>query len=243
MASNDFTELVNSLSTGTVRRGVTSGEAKPNGGGAFVYGFNSVTTGEGSVGLFVNQNNFAPIEGPASAGGGSIRAVMKRGLSGGTTGFCPMIFIGLQGNDVTDSGYILGLSDADPAHLVLKKGSFNTGVPDAVPVPTSNTLLMRSVNSYANNTYVHVRLDMIVNDNSDVILKVYSNDLSVNPIGTAPVWTPVSGMSMFVDDALAVNSGSPPFTSGYLGFGYWTNNVARRVYFDNIEAVRQLPAV
>lgn len=243
MANNDFTILTNSLSAGTVRKGVTTGEAAPSGGGDFVYGFNSVDLVEGSVGLFVNQTNFAPIEGPSSAGGGSIRAVMKRGLSGGTAGFCPMVFIGYQGTTVTDSGYILSLSDAEPSHLVLKKGSINTGVADAVPIPASNGLLLRSIDSFVNNTYVHVRLDMIVNPNGDTILKVYTNDLDTNPLGTAPVWVPVGGMNMFVDDALAVNSGTVPFTSGYLGFGYWTNNVSRRVYFDNIEAIRQLPVV
>lgn len=241
MAQSDWSLLTNSISQSTIDRGVTAGVAKPNGGGNFVYGFNSLDVVDGAVGLFVNQTNFAPIEGPASRGGGSIRAVLKRAPSGGTTGFAPMLFIGLQGTDVGDSGYLLGLADAEPAHLVLKKGTMTSGLPDLVPDPVGNQILMRSTETFANDTYVHVRLDMVVNENGDVVLKVFENDLTVNPLGSAPVWTEVGGMEEFIDDAIAVNSGSQPYTSGYAGFGFYTNNVSRRAFFDHLEVVRQLP--
>lgn len=241
MAQLDWTELTNSLSTGSVDRGVTAGVAKPNGGGNFVYGFNSLSVVEGAVGLFVNQTNFAPIEGPASRGGGSIRGVIKRAPSGGNTDFAPFLFIGLQGTDVSDSGYLLGLSDAEPSHLSLIKGVVASGIPDLVPDPGTNTVLTRSTATYSNDTYVHVRLDMIVNENEDVVLKVFTNDLATNPLGGAPVWVEVPGMEEFIDDALAINSGTQPYTSGYIGFGYQCSNVSRRCYFDHVEAIRQLP--
>lgn len=236
MASSDWGILANSLSSGVVDRGVTSGMTPPNGGGSFVYGFNSLANTAGSVGLYTGQVNFAPM-----AKGGSIRGAFKRGQSGGPLDFSPFLFLGLQAADVSASGYLLGLSDEDPHHIVLRKGAFSAGIPNSpvtTPVPT-NGVLRKSTASYDNNTWLHLRLDMVVNLNGDVILKVFQSDLAANAV-TAPSWVAVAGMDDFVDDSLGVNSGSAPYTSGYGGFGFRSANITRRGFFDHIEILRQL---
>jgi hypothetical protein len=68
MAETDWTFLNDGLDAATVDRGVTTGIARPPGGGSFVFGFNSLSTAQGAVALFTNQLNFAPM-----AKGGSVR--------------------------------------------------------------------------------------------------------------------------------------------------------------------------
>lgn len=235
MSELDWTVMTDSLDVANVDRGVTTGIARPNGGGNFVYGFNSLVVANGAVGLFANQVNFAPM-----AKGASVRAAIKRLPSGGSTGFSPFIFAGMQGASVLDNGYLLGLSDADPYRIVLKKGTPSLGVQDLAPDPANNGVLLRSTSSHNLDFWHHLRLDMIVNDNGDVLLQCFENDLTANPLGGAPVWTAIVGMEEFIDDALQINSGSAPFTSGRGGFGFWANDVTRRSALDHIEVFRQL---
>jgi hypothetical protein len=232
MASADWTVLGSSLSTSTIMRGVSAGFSPPAGGGSFVYGFHSLATTPGAAGLFTNQLNFAPM-----AKGCRISGAVKRAISGGATNFAPMIFCGLQGNTVNDKGYLLGLSDADPHHIVLRKGSIITSIPD--DSPGTNGVLARSTATFAPDTYLHLRLDQIVNANGDVVLVVAQNDLTLHNVDS-PTWVAVPGMSTFVDDALGVNSGSLPFTSGYAGFAFYSKDVTRRAYFDQMTIARQL---
>ena len=242
MSQADWTDLTNSLPAASVVSGVTAGIVKPNGGGSFVYGFNSLAIVAGVSALHNNQVNFVPM-----AKGGSIRAAMKRGLSGGPTGFAPMMFIGLQGGAVTDAGYLLGLGDADPANIILRKAVLTGGLPNDAANPPTNANLLRSTNTIANDVWVHLRLDMILQGTGDVLLQVFENDLGTNPV-TAPVWTTPAGMegpqspsiTGFVDDALGVNTGSAPFTSGRAGMAFEVSDVTRRAFFDHIEVARQL---
>ncbi len=235
MAEADWSELTDGLALSAVRKGVTTGITPPNGGGSFVYGFNSIIVASGAVALFTNQVNFAPM-----AKGMSVRGVVKRGVSGGPTGFAPFLLAGIQGTSVNDLAYLLGAGDADPYHLVLKKGVISTGLPDLTPDAPNNGILLQSTATFSQDTYHHLRLDMIVNDNGDVLLRVFSNDLAANPLGGAPVWVAVGGMVLFTDDTLQVNSGSAPFTSGRGGFGYHTTDVTRRAFLDHLEVLRQL---
>lgn len=232
MAEADWTELLNSIGTGVVDRGVTAGIARPNGGGDFLYGFNSITNTPGAVGLHTNQTNFTP-----AAKGGSVRAAFKRGLSGGNTNFSPFLFIGAQGNDISDNAYILGLDDDDPHQIVLRKGAMSSGVPSAAI--GSSGVLAKSSASYSNNTWLHLRLDMIVNTNGDVLLQAFASDLDTYAV-TAPTWVAVPGIEEFIDDALQVNSGLAAYTSGYIGFGFQSADVTRRSYIDHVEIFRQL---
>jgi hypothetical protein len=232
MAQADFSPLPDNLSAAEVLTGVTSGETPPPGGGSFVFGWNSIVAAAGAIGFYTAQANFAPM-----AKGCSVSAALKRGVSGGPTGFAPFIFAGLQTNSVAAEGYILGLADEDPHAIALVKGSLLNGVPGLAP-PQSGVLAVGS-ETFLNNTWLHVRLDMIVNTNGDVILQMFRNDLTLHAV-TAPVWIPLPGANEFVDDALGVNSGSVPFTSGYAGFGYVTQNITRRAFLDQFTCARQL---
>jgi hypothetical protein len=230
MADTDWTFLNDGLDINAVDRGVTAGVPRAPGGGNFLYAFNTLTAAEGSVGLFANLPDFAPM-----AKGGSIRACVQRGPGGGPTGFSPFLFLCCQGNSVNDKAYLLGLSDDDPHRVALRKGAVAVGIPDA----DGPGVLLKSAASFAQGTWLHLRLDVIVNLNGDVVLKVLRNDLGAHPLGTPPDWQPLPGMVEFIDDHLGINSGSEPLTSGRGGFGLATRDVTRRAFFDHIELFRQ----
>lgn len=240
MAEGDFTALSDGLDVAAVSRGVTAGIAKPNGGGTFVYGWNSLGTSVGACGLFTNLTNFSPM-----AKGGTVRGALMRGVSGGRTGFAPFLFICCGGSSVLDQAYMLGLGDADPSHIVLKKGTIVGGLTDAEPDPDDNGVLLRSNGTVLPDEWRHLRLDAVVNDNGDVILQVFESDLTVNAV-TAPSWAQIAGMTGtlsgidgFVDDALQVATGSAPLTSGRAGFAFQTSAVTRRGFVDHVEIARQ----
>jgi hypothetical protein len=258
MAATDFTALIgtSALDSTHVLRNVTNGIPRPKGGGNFLYGWNSKDTSQGVVGLYATpqggQTGFA-----AMTKGGSVRAAFKRGPSAGSLNFAPFLFFGYQTNDASAVGYVFGLADAEPAHLVLRKISgapanvnslVSTGLPDVAA--GSQGVLMRSTATYANNTWVHGRLDVIWNTNGDVILKCYSSNIGQTDAGsgetlTAPNWVLVPGMENFVDDNLGVNTSqgggaNPPHVGGYAGFGFWTKDSGRRAYVDGVEVYKQL---
>lgn len=230
MASADWAALTGILSTVDVARGVTSGPAKPVGGGTFIYGFNSLTNTDGAVALHTAQVNFAPM-----AKGGDIRGALKRAPSGGLTGWSIFLFCSAQGTSINDNAYLLGLSDGDPCHIELRKGPLLNGLPDEAVLSTFK-ILRKSIEVVAVDVWMHLRLEVVKNDNNDVILNVYKNTGNV----TTPSWVAVAGMDPFVDDALGVASGTVPYTSGYAGFGFQTSEVTRRGYVDHIEVARQL---
>lgn len=235
MASTDWTVLVNSIDNASIRSGVTSGVTPPNGGGSFVYGFNSrATSFDGSRALKYTGLNFNPI----AAEGGRITGAMKRLPSGGTTGFAPFLYFSEQSNDIGGAAYMLGLQDDDPSFLVLRKGILNEGLPAGLVA--QNGILRKSSAAVAADTWVHLRLSVIVQGTGDVLLQVEQSDLTVHDV-TAPVWSAVPGMDDFVDDALGINSGSLPFLGGRQGFGMYANDISRRAAFDHITIERQLP--
>lgn len=240
MATSDWTTLNDSLSQAVLDRGVTAGIPGPEGAGDFVFGFNSSgsTIVKGAAGLFVNHTGVAPTD-PNK--GGSVRGYVQRGVSAGRLGFAPMLFAGLQGPSVNDEGYLLGLADGDPHHVVLRKGRISDSVPDVAPgsqdINGVGGILRRSSDSFQPGTWLHLRLDMIANTNGDVILQVFRNKAS---FGAAEIWEPIQGMDQFIDDKLGVNSGSKPFTFGRMGFAFFSRDVNRRGYFDNLAIHRQV---
>lgn len=243
MAEADWSFLSGGLSNDDVDHGVTAGIDKPNGGGLNAYGFNSLSIVSGVIALTNNQVNFAPM-----AKGGRITAAIKRGVSGGPTGFAPFLFFSLQTSAVSGEGYLLGLSDGDPHHIELRKGALSGGLPDAGVSPAgANGILLRSTQGFANDTWHHLRLDVIRQGTDDVLLQCYSNDLGAHAV-TSPVWAVIPGMEGpqnptivgFVDDALGVNTGSPPFTSGRAGIGFQVSQNTRRAFFDHVVIARQL---
>ena len=160
---------------------------------------------------------------------------MCRALSGGATGWSSFIFIALQNTGVSYGCYMLGLSNGDPAHIELRKGTLETGLPDETPGGL-NKILRQSTGTVAVGTWVHLRLEMVQNDNGDVVLNCYQNVGSV----TSPTWEAIAGMSQYIDDALGVNTGSAPYTSGRCGFGAAFADSARVALFDQLEIARQL---
>lgn len=226
MAEADWTVLSDGLDAVILARGVTAGVTPPVSSitNNFVFGFNSLTVSEGAAGYFTNQAGFAPLD------GGSVRGFLQRGVSAGATGFAPMLHIGLQGPSVNDLAYLLGLEDDDPHHIVLRKAAPGTGLPAAGPV------LRSSDEAFNPGTWLHLRLDMIVNLNGDVRLQVFR---STEDLGDPPDWQAIPGMAEFVDDALGIQSGSPPLIAGRAGFAFWTSDITRRGFFDQIEVLRQ----
>jgi hypothetical protein len=236
MAASNWSISTGGLSLGSLDKGVTSGIAPPPGGGSFVYGFNSLSVVDGAAALFANQVNFAPM-----AKGGSARAVIQRGISGGPTNFSPFVFVAGQGPAITDYGYLLGLQDDDPHRIVLRKGVIGQGLPAGLVNPLVNGILSRSTATFAPGTWLHLRLDSVVNLNGDVVLNVYRSDFTLPGVTlAAPDWQPIPGMPQFIDDTLHVNTGTAPYTSGRAGFGFSVKDVTRRGYFSHLEIERQL---
>jgi hypothetical protein len=239
MGSADWTFLTGILGAGDVARGVTSGPTKPNGGGTFLYGMNSLTNTPGGVGLYCTpqppNTNFNPL-----VKGGDIRAALSRGVGGGVVDFSAFLFLLLGGTAITDKAYMLGLSDGDPCHIELRKGALSGGLPDEAPDPTGpHKIIRRSTTTIAVGSWVHLRLEAVVNTDGDVVLNCYMNDLGSNPV-TAPVWVAIPGMASFTDDALGIATGELPYTGGRMGFGGTFADVTRRAYFDQIEALKQV---
>jgi len=235
----DWTELGGGLTAETIRRGITSGIARPNGGGSFIFGFHSAASTLGAVGFYTNQANFAPVD---TGYGGSVRGCIQRSMG---TSFSPFLFISLENTAVTDGGYLLGLQDCSPSRIVLRKGSLSGGLPNGVPevTPGSTGILRQSTATFASGTWVQLRLDVVANISGDAILKVFQSNLTDHAC-TSPDWEAVAGMDDFVDDALGVNTGSLPYpiaSGGYMGFAFASNSTGKRGYFDTIECLRQLP--
>jgi hypothetical protein len=230
MSEFDFTIMTNSASAASILAGVSAAPVKPNGGGTFVFGFNSLVTSAVTRGFYLNVANFNPL-----ASGSSVRAALKRGLSSGTTGFAPILFTGIQeaGADVSGVGYLLGLSDDDPHAIILRKGSPNTGL-----APTASKVLAISSLTFPPNTWVHVRLDVINNPNGDVVINCFYNDLALNAV-TAPSWIAIPGISQVVDDALQVLTATAPLIGGRCGFAFQSAGLSRRGYVDHYVAQRQ----
>lgn len=233
MAEADWTFLGGGLNASSLRRGAIAAAAvsggAPNGGGDFIFGFNSMEDVTGAAGLYVNDADFSPND-----FGMSIKGAVKRGPSGATTGWSPFLFILAQGTSINDEGYLLGLEDDDPHKIILRKGRIG----DGVPADDGAGVLRASTESFANNTWLHLRVDALVNENGDVVIRVFRNDLGTNPV-TAPVWAAIPGMAEFVDDSLGINSGSVPFTSGRAGFGVAVGGITQRSLFDHIDIRRQ----
>lgn len=248
MAFSDWIELDGSLDQATlIDRGYAETVDDPDGNDT-VYAFASRALTEGVAGLYCNrlsQMSGQPDYNPMAKGGRIVGAV-QRAPSGGVTGFAPMLFIGLQGTMTEDTGYILGLSDSSPHRIILRKGKLTEGVPDS-PVGTDG-VLARGTQSFPAETWHHLRLDMIVNDNGDTVLLAFQSDLDATTMPNS-VWSSIPGMEWtdpapgraFIDDSLGVNSGSAPYTNGRAGFAFQCNDVARRAYFTRLIIYRQLP--
>ncbi len=238
MGYADWGELSNSLTTAEIRRGVTGAGgdyAPPPGGGSFVYGWNSVDgTVTGAHGKFVDLTDFNPM-----TAGGSIRAALKRIGGAGNTGFSPFLFFGAQSSppDVNDQAYILGLEDADPYRIVLRKGLISEGVPEA----DDDNSLRRSSDQFqvGDDIWIHLRLDVIAQPNGDVTLQVFRNAFTGGHDVQNQSWAAIDGMAEITDDVLAALTGSEPLVGGFSGYGFRiAESISRRAAADHIELLR-----
>lgn len=247
MGQADWTELSDlaALGSADVKRGVTSAIARPNGGGTFVFGFNSVSVVSGVAGLFANQAGFATM-----AYGAVLTFCVMRGTGAFTTGFAPYGFIGVANGESSDFGYLLGLANADPCHIVLRKGRLADGMPDTVPsigvgLQPDGCNMRRSTGTVSPAEWVQLMLNVAVNANDDIVISCKRNNLNNNPC-TAPVWEDIPGMASIVDDALQINTGSAPLIEygvgpSKAGIACWINGISRRAYFDQITLRKQNP--
>jgi len=245
MGQSDWAELASSLNIASLKRGVTSGIARPNGGGQYVYGFNSLDgTVTGAAGLYVNLSGFVPTGSGLAVpdGGTSVRGAVRRVSSSSNLGFSPFIFACCQGGapSVNDEAYMMGLSDADPYEIVIAKGPLLGGLNGS---DANFQILERSSAQYTmgDALWHHLRLDAIVQPNGDVLLRGYVNDLTAHAIGTTPTWEDITGFTSggYVDDRLNINSGSDPLWGGYAGFAFAVaTQINARGAFDALEAYR-----
>lgn len=233
MSAEDWANLDDNLQS--VEKGAVPGYTPPNGGGVQIYVFNSFNAEVvGATGLRCVVDNFQPMD-----SGGRISACIKRLQSASNTGFSPLIYMSSTGTSVNDTAYILGLEDADPYRIILRKSTIISGV----PVAEDGNYLARSSDQFQMSTdlWHHLRLDVIHQPGGSVTLQVAQNDLSVNPC-TSPDWQPIPGMAQFIDDAAGGNTGSLPLSGGYVGFATaYQQSIATRGGFDHIQINRQTP--
>jgi hypothetical protein len=236
MASSDWSDLDNQLAFASVAQAATTGLTPPSGGGTFTYAFNSLSgTVTGAAGKFCVLGNFHP-----TLSGTWIAGAVKRLAGSQNTGFSPFLFIQAPGYDVNDQAYILGLEDADPYRIVLRKGTIIDGVPAA---DTTGTYLRRSSQQYqiSDDLWHHLALECVEQPNGECYLNVWESDLAAHAV-TAPSWTAIAGMAQFIDDAAGINSGSLPLSGGgYAGFACAVAEaIGVRAAFDHIQIRRQV---
>lgn len=237
MAEADWTAYTAATNQGLddadVSKGVSNGFTPPNGGGSFIHAFHALTTAVGVAGYYYTAlAAFDPI---ATGKGGSISGAMRRYAAG--TGYAP--FLGfIAGTSLQNSiAYMLGLSDSDPYQYVLRKGTLVGGLD-----PTAADVLRVSDASFNSNTlWHHLKLDVLVNPQGDVVLNVFANDLNVNPVTTDPA-DAIPSMDPFTDDGNGILTGTLPLTSGFRTFfGMYAANAPGKVaMFDHIVPARQL---
>lgn len=233
MAQSNYAEIADAASAASIPRGATTSAVvpMPSGGGNFVFAAHSIDTSPGAVALYHSGSSFVP-----TPKAGDITGAVRKGGAGGS-GFSAYIFVNLGGPNSTDTAYILGLSNTEPAHLELRKGTLATGLPDMAP--GGNSILRRSTQTFALGTWVHLRLEAVLEPTGDVLLNCYQSDLSAHPV-TSPVWVAVPGMASFTDDFLQVNTQSAPLSTGRMGFGGTFAEINRIAAFDQIVPARQV---
>lgn len=235
MASTDWAALDNELGFADLAQDVTAGITPPNGGGTHVYALNCLDgTVTGAAGKYCLIGNFSP-----TSSGTWIAGAVKRLSSAQNTGFSPLLYIMATGHDVNDGGYLLGLEDADPYRIVLRKGTIIGGI----PVAADGEYLRRSSAQYqiSDDLWHHIALEAVEQPNGEIYLNCWESDLVAHAV-TAPVWTAIPGMTQFIDDAVGINSGTLPHSGGgYCGFAMAVAEaIGTRSAFDHIQLRRQV---
>lgn len=206
MSSSDWVALTNSDDASVITRGVIATAAvppaPPGQSDPYVYGMRALSPGV--LALRTDLAGFTPI---AAAKSAQI-TIALRAIAGAQV----FAFAGLQGAGQIDRvGYQLGL---DPyGFLTLSKGLLT----DDINAPAK--ILRHSSAPYAPGSWVHCRLDVVINTNvsgteGDVIVHAWTSS-SGNVF--APAWERT--LLGYVDDVLAAGTGSKPLRGGYVGYG------------------------
>lgn len=242
MAQEDWTELTGSLTAPSVARVATPAIPPPPSDFDKAFVMHSRVATSGVLGYFVNEVDFAP-----AVGDQAIEGVLYRQPGPSGSGVSNFLFAALQGTDTTSSGYMIGLSDSNPSRIVLAKARPQDGLQNVAPDPDNNGILLRGTQDFAVATWVHVRLEIVVNANGDVFVKPLWSDLDLHLV-TAPVWQTPEGMDGilvpaydgFLDDFAQTYSGSAPFGSGRLGYGAKFTDISRIAAFDHVRVEREV---
>lgn len=243
MAEADWTLVTGSLSDSVVVAEATAGFDPPTGGGVATFGMHSIAVGTGAVAHFyvapAPQVNFAPMP-----KGGIVTGALQIYPGAGEGGVTPFLFIGLQGTDVSNMAYMLGLAGSPP-RIVLAKRALDEGLEDLIPDAPNNGILLRSTETFDVGDWIHLQLEMVVRDNGDVSIIARKN--AVEDVSDTPDWQIPGGMQGprfdagfpgFYDDALQIRSGSAPLLSGRAGRGAYFSDVGRRCFFDEITVAK-----
>lgn len=242
MAQTDHTECIDNLSPTALKFVPGGGFTPPPGGGGFCGAWKSLTASVGLSTRFIDEPGLVP-----APKGGYIQAAIRRGISAGPSGCAVFVAICLGGTANTNSAYILGLSDSETPHLVLRKGQLVGGLPDVAP--GTQGVIWRSTDVFAIDQWVHCKLMAAVNLNGDVVLSVWRNDLTVFGASVADIsqnWVQEPGINMLnvsgsgiTDDGAGINTGSPSLTSGRFAWGCYVADVNRVAYIDHIQGIVQ----
>jgi hypothetical protein len=223
---------------GSAHHGPTLEIAPPPGGGDFAYGFNSAdVTGTGVVSLCITPPAFNFTK------GGEISAVLTK-VSAEGDGHSVFIFTqlgnGTEVGSVTNKVYMLGIQNDPTNRLVLCKGLINNGIPNGDPGTTNGgtRIIAKGSESVDVGSWVHVRLQAVVQVGGDVLLVAEKNEVS---LGSPPVWTPIPGMpDRIVDGVTQIVTGSAPLITGRAGFGWHFTATNKAAGVDYIEGARQV---
>lgn len=230
MGQSDFSAVSDITSNSSIaREAVTAAVVPPpTGAGSFTFAAHSLVNAAGIAAFYSGLTDFSPM-----VSGGDVTGAVWKGGAGGNA-CSAFIFTCLNGQASTNSAYILGLSDSEPAHIILRKGQLAAGLPDVAP--GTQGVLRRSTATYAKTTWVHLKLEAIEQPNGDVVLNVYQSTGDV----TSPTWVAIAGMAAFTDDVLQVNTGTAPIAAGRSGFGCTTAEINRIAAFSAVTTDRQI---
>lgn len=242
MSKDNFSYLSGALVSPDVLDTTSHGFTPPNGGDSAVRVFRSTVATLGVAGEYYDEAGFNPTDADQ---GLLVQVAFKKKNTASADGYAPMIFIMLQGNAVTSSGYILGLTDSATPKLCLRKGQLSGGLPSGAALGEQGVLRLSEA-TYALDEWIHVQFQAVVNPGSDTVIQVKTNNLGAHSV-LSPVWTYPAGMlddslsfdATFVDDLAGVASGSPGYTTGRVGLGMWTNETSRVALFDALEITAQ----
>lgn len=148
--------------------------------------------------------------------------------------YSPFLFFATSADGASE-GYMLGLSQGYPHHVVLSRGLLQAGLTAEL---TEN--LGESDEGFSDNNWHHLYMRVLVNDHGDVEIKAQW-DTNIPIVPAAPAWAAIPGISEYVDDQLGILKGAPGLTGDfYAGIAHHNNGYSGRISaFDYVVVRRQ----